>query len=153
VAAKDQMKQHRVHESLEKKKQGNLANTIRMKHTRAEESSEKMKQENLSDKLQKEHSKAQETSKSADHTTKTKSKLKIMEESIKTVKQKVLKAFQRTQEENDGLRHKADVCIICDCFIIGNDSIRYLRGKVIKKHLHRIDVASYQEYYKTVLKN
>ena len=57
-----------------------------------------------------------------------------MEESIKIVKQKNLKAFQRTQEENDGLRYKADVCIICDCFIIGNDSIRYLHEKVIKTY-------------------
>ena len=43
------------------------------------------------------------------------------------------------------------MCIICDCFIIGNDPIRHLRGNDIKHHNHRIGVESYQKWYKTTL--
>ena len=43
------------------------------------------------------------------------------------------------------------MCIICDCFILGNDPRRYLRGNDIKKHKHRIGVESYEKYYKTKL--
>ena len=75
-----------------------------------------------------------------------------MEESIKNIEHKHLKAFQRTQEENDGLRHKAHVCIICDCFIRGNDAICYLHEKDMVKYKHRIGVASYQKHYNTTLK-
>jgi hypothetical protein len=85
------MKHNRAQESPEKKKLGTSAAKDRMKHNRAQESPEK---------------------------TKTKSKLKTMEESIKILKQKALQAFQRTQDENDGSRHSAHVCIIYDCFII-----------------------------------
>ena len=41
------------------------------------------------------------------------------------------------------------MCIICDFFILGNDSIRHLRGTDIKKHKHRNGVESYEKYYKT----
>ena len=78
------------------------------------------------------HNRARETSKSDDPTTKTKSKVKTMEELIKIIEQNALNAFQRTEDENDGSRHKAHVCIMCDCFILGNDSIRYYHGKDIK---------------------
>jgi hypothetical protein len=79
--------------------------------------------------------------------------LKRMEESIKILEQKSLKVFQRTQDKHTSSRHKAHVCIICDCFILGNDSICYLHGKDIKNHKHRIGVVSYQKHYNTVLKS
>ena len=76
-----------------------------------------------------------------------------MEELINIIEQKALKVFQRTEDKNDGLKHNAHVYIICFCFILGNDSIPYLCGKVINKYTHRISLASYQANYKTLLKS
>ena len=88
---------------------------------------DKRVQETPDKKLENKHSKFKAQgigrSESIDPTTKTKSKLKTMEELIKIIEQKSLKAFQRTQDENDGSRHKEHVCIICDCFVFGNDPI------------------------------
>ena len=61
------------------------------------------------------------------------------------------KYLHRTKKEDDGSEHKANVCIVCDCFIIGTKSMCYLRANAIKKHKHRIGVESYETYYKTKL--
>ena len=74
-----------------------------------------------------------------------------MKKSInKSVKQ-AKKYLYRTKHEDDGSEHKANVCIVCNCFIIRTESIRYLRANAIKKHKHRIRVESYETYYKTKL--
>jgi len=60
--------------------------------------------------------------------------------------------LHRTKVSNDGISHRAHVCVMCDCFILGIDSIRYLRPAVIKLHKHHIGVDSYEVYFKTKLK-
>ena len=65
-------------------------------------------------------------------------KTKAINKSVKQAK----KYLHRTKHEDDGSEHKANVCIVCDCFIIGTESIRYLRTNAIKKHNHRIGVES-----------
>jgi hypothetical protein len=44
------------------------------------------------------------------------------------------------------------VCIICDCFIIGTETIHKLTKEDIGTHSERLGVKSYEEYYQTTLK-
>ena len=74
-----------------------------------------------------------------------------MKEKIATAMKQAKQVLHRTQDENNPSRHRAHVCIICDCFILGTDSIKHLKEKDIKQHKHRIGVASYEKYYKTKL--
>jgi len=74
-----------------------------------------------------------------------------MKESIEKATKQAKKYLHRTKVDTRGLVHKAVVCIICDCFIMGTDSIRYLLPSVIKEHKHRIGVKSYEAYYKAKL--
>ena len=47
--------------------------------------------------------------------------------------------------------HKAPVCIVCDHFIIGVETICKLRPDQLLKHKHRISVESYEKHYKMKL--
>ncbi len=49
-------------------------------------------------------------------------------------------------------KHKATVCIICECFIIGTETIHKLTKEDIGAHSERLGVKSYEEYYQTTLK-
>ena len=62
------------------------------------------------------------------------------------------KFLQRTQDLSDPLKHKAIVCVICDRFIIGTETIHYLSTENIKIHRKRISVESYEKFYNTTLK-
>jgi len=73
-----------------------------------------------------------------------------LNESIAKAVKQAKRYLYRTQVSDDGLSCKTHVCIICDCFILGTDSIRYLCAAVIKLHKHCI-VKSYAGYYKTTL--
>ena len=70
---------------------------------------------------------------------------KTINKSVKQAK----KYLHRTKREDDGSEHKVNVCIVCDCFIIRTESIRYLCANAIKRHKHRIEVELYEIYYKT----
>ncbi len=48
--------------------------------------------------------------------------------------------------------HRAIVCIICDRFIIGTETIYKLTKDDIWAHSGRLGVKSYEEYYHTILK-
>ena len=61
------------------------------------------------------------------------------------------KCLQRTQDLTDPLKHKAIVCVICDRFIIGTETIHYLSTENIKIHRKRISVESYEKFYNTKL--
>ena len=74
-----------------------------------------------------------------------------IEEAINKSVKKAKKYLHRTKKEDDGAEHTANVCIVCDCFIIGIESIRYLHANAIKKHKHQIGVELYETYYKTKL--
>ena len=60
--------------------------------------------------------------------------------------------LQRTRDPGNPHRHRAIVCIICDCFIIGTETIHKLTKKDIGAHSERLGVKSYEEYYQTTLK-
>ena len=58
----------------------------------------------------------------------------------------------RTWDPGNPHRHRATVCIICDRFIIGTETIHKLTKDDIGAHSGRLGVKSYKEYYQTTLK-
>jgi hypothetical protein len=44
------------------------------------------------------------------------------------------------------------VCILCDCFIIGTETIHKFTKEDIGAHGERLGIKSYEEYYQTTLK-
>jgi hypothetical protein len=61
--------------------------------------------------------------------------------------------LHRTQDTaNTPHKHRAFVCIICDCFIIGTKTIHKLKKEEISAHSKRLSVKSYKKYYDTTLK-
>jgi hypothetical protein len=60
--------------------------------------------------------------------------------------------LHRTQDPRNPHKHRAAVCIICDCFIIGTETIHKVTKEDIGAHSERLGVKSYEEYYQTTLK-
>ncbi len=60
--------------------------------------------------------------------------------------------LHRTQDQANPNQHRATVCIICDRFIIGIETIHKLTKEGIRAHSKRLGVKSYEEYYQTTLK-
>ncbi len=60
--------------------------------------------------------------------------------------------LHRTQDPANPHKHRATVCIICDCFISGTETIHKLTKEDICAHSERLGVKSYEEYYQTTLK-
>ncbi len=62
--------------------------------------------------------------------------------------------LHRTQDPRNPHKHRATVCIICDRFIIGTETIHKLTltKEDIGAHSERLGVKSYEEYYQTTLK-
>ncbi len=55
--------------------------------------------------------------------------------------------LHRTQDPANPHKHRAIVCIICDRFIIGKETIHKLTKEDIGAHSGRLGVKSYEEYY------
>jgi hypothetical protein len=49
-----------------------------------------------------------------------------------------LKILHGTQHAENLHKHKSIVCVICDRFIIGAETIHYLSKEIIIEHNHRI---------------
>jgi hypothetical protein len=61
--------------------------------------------------------------------------------------------LHRTQDPRNPHKHRATVCIICDHFSIGTETIVHkLTKEDIGAHSERLGVKSYEEYYQTTLK-
>jgi hypothetical protein len=58
-----------------------------------------------------------------------------------------LKFLHRTQNSGRPHKHKSIMCVICDRFIIGIETIHYLLKESITEHSHRISVKGYETYY------
>ena len=60
--------------------------------------------------------------------------------------------LHRTQTPANPHKPRANVCIICDCFIIDTDPIHKLTKEDISAHhSERIGIKSYKEFYQTTL--
>jgi hypothetical protein len=62
------------------------------------------------------------------------------------------KYLHRTQDSFNPHKHKSIVCIVCDQFINGTETIYYLSKNNISAHGRRLSVESYERYYDTKLK-
>jgi len=71
-----------------------------------------------------------------------------IERSIKEAKH----ILHRTKHPDNPNRHRAIVCVICDCFVIGTEKICKLKPEQISSHGHRLSVKSYEEWYETKIK-
>jgi hypothetical protein len=58
-----------------------------------------------------------------------------------------LRFLHRTQNADNPHKHQSIVCVICDRFIIGTETIHYLSKDRIMEHSHMISVKSYERYY------
>ena len=67
-------------------------------------------------------------------------------ESINNAKNEALKYLHSTQI-NDTDIHKAPVCVICDMFIIGCETVKWLKSKTLKDHRERLSVEKYKQFY------
>ena len=61
--------------------------------------------------------------------------------------------LHRTQDAENPHMHRAIVCIVCDRFIIGTETIHKLTKEDIGVHSGRLGVKSYKEFYQTTLKD
>jgi hypothetical protein len=60
--------------------------------------------------------------------------------------------LHRTRDPANPHQHRATVCIICDHFIIGIETIHKLTKEDIRAYSKRLGIKSYEEYYQTTLK-
>ena len=55
--------------------------------------------------------------------------------------------LHRTKHANDGNIHKAYVCIVCDCVILGTEPLKTINRDDLRKHKHRLGVDEYQQFH------
>ncbi len=76
-----------------------------------------------------------------------------MENVINQLMKEAVKSLHRTKDPVNPCKHRAIVCIICDCCIIGTESIHTLTKDQISVRRKRLSAESYEEYYETTLKS
>lgn len=141
VKKRDQRSRHKIHHVIQRREKVKL-------YTK-----EKRKNESFEEWRRRLHYMTQHYKKKMNEspTKMTTTRMETMKEAIEKAVKEGKQALHRTVDENDPSSHRANVCIICDCFIIGTDSIKYLKANDIRKHKSRIGVDSYNAYYKTTL--
>ena len=75
-----------------------------------------------------------------------------MKHSVDRAIKKATHTLHRTQHHSNPHSHRVFVCIICDQFIIGTETIHKLKTDQIAKHKNRLSVKKYEEYYGQALK-
>ena len=64
---------------------------------------------------------------------------------------KAKKKLHRTQNADDPTKHRAHVCIVCDCFIMETEPLRTMNRAQLKAHKHRLGVTEYEQYHQVRL--
>ncbi len=75
---------------------------------------------------------------------------KEMTNAIKHSMKKSKQILHRTQDPANPLCHRAIVCITCDQFIIGTETIHKLTNNLISQHINRLSVKTYESYHSQV---
>ncbi|KAL7524887.1 hypothetical protein ACHAXR_002212, partial [Thalassiosira sp. AJA248-18] len=70
----------------------------------------------------------------------------LSDETVAKAKAEALKYLHRTQV-GDTNRHQAHVCVVCDCYIIGTETVKRLNQKQLKVHEERLGVEKYKKFY------
>ena len=139
------MRVTRKHESPDKLDEQRQANRERMQVSRKRALPEKRDEERQTDKERKQKKRREDTCRPLSFES-TEVPSVTMKEAIARAMKEAKEVLQRTKDQYNGSRHKANVCLICECFIFGTDSIKYLKPKDINKHTHRIGVKTYERY-------
>ena len=58
-----------------------------------------------------------------------------------------LEELHCTKHDNNPLKHRVHVCIVCDAVIIGTESINRLKQQHLKAHRERLGVKEYRKYH------
>ena len=74
----------------------------------------------------------------------------LSDETIAKARADALKYLHQTHIKQTNL-HQANVCVVCDCYIIGTEPVKRLNKKRLRNHNKRLGVKKYKEFYK--LKN
>lgn len=144
----DRVRAHRARQPAKEKKQKQLlTSTDRMRAHRARESanqspgrrSERLANERESKRIRRRSHQVPTTS--TDNATDE----LLSDESINKAKQEALKQLHRTQIR-DTDEHIAYVCVICDCFILGTEPLKYLTDQRIEEHRERLSVRKYKDF-------
>jgi hypothetical protein len=85
------------------------------------------------------------------HQAKTEENNDDMTNVINRSMQEAKKFLHRTQDHANPHKHRAFVCIICDHFIIGTETIHKLKKEEISMHGKKLSVESYENYFDTTL--
>ena len=64
---------------------------------------------------------------------------------------KAKKRLHRTKHRDDPTKHRAHVCIVCDCFIVATEPLRLMNCVQLKVHRHRLGVREYEQYHQVRL--
>ncbi len=75
-----------------------------------------------------------------------------MTNAIKCSMKEAKRILHRTQDPANPHCHRVIVCIICDRFIIGTETIHKLTNNQISQHSNRLSVKTYESYHGQVLK-
>jgi hypothetical protein len=75
-----------------------------------------------------------------------------MRNPIKHSMKEAKRMLHRTQDSANPHSHRAIVCITCDWFIIGTETIHKLTNDQISQHINRLSVQTYKSYHGQVLK-
>ncbi len=67
-----------------------------------------------------------------------------MEKLVQKIREKI--CFS-TCIDGDKNRHRAHVCVICDCLIIGLEPVKYVDKETLLQHSEKLCVSQYEEYY------
>ena len=71
----------------------------------------------------------------------------LSDETISKATAAALKYLHQTHIKGTNL-HQANVCVVCDCFIIGTEPVRRLNKNRLTPHNERLGVKNYKKYYK-----
>jgi hypothetical protein len=84
---------------------------------------------------------------SENHTSNRRTDCQPDDDTIDECKMEALKILHRTILADKEGWHKYPVCVICDCFIIGTEEVKFLNRNQLVVHEDRLSVNKYEEFY------
>ena len=66
-----------------------------------------------------------------------------MEKLVQKIREKICYS---TCIDGDKNRHRAHICVICDCLIIGLEPVKYVDKETLLQHSAQLCVSQYEEY-------
>jgi hypothetical protein len=148
------MKRNHQDETEEQPKLRRKSNRLNMKRKREAKIEEqtKLQRENNNMLAMRKKRQAKTEEKTANCHAETEEHKDDMANVINWSKKEAIKLLHRIIDLKNPHKHRAIVCIICNCCIIGTETICKLTKEQILLHKKRLSVDSHEEYYETTLK-